>query len=502
MKKYSLLLATLLAGCASTSPTPINTPSTPSSDYVGTTASWTEQGATAVEARASERLNKRRAKNVILFVGDGMSVTTLTAGRILEGQQSGASGEENYLSFERFPNTALVKTYNVNAQVPDSAGTATALNTGTKTEMGVINTAPTHKRGVCKDYMTDAPVPLAYYAEQVGLSTGVVSTARLTHATPAAVYAFSPDRGWEGDTSLPEEAVQNGCADIASQILNNMGGDGLEVALGGGARFMLPEGLDGGSRKDGRNIAAEWVASSPNAKYVSSKSELAEIDINNTDRLMGLFGASHMDFAPMRNEETPNLADLTQTAIEMLSKDKDGYYLMVEAGRIDHAHHGSAANLALNETVELSAAVQRAVELVDLKDTLIIVTADHAHTFTMAGYPKRGNPILGLVSGPGMPEGEYTMAEDGKPYTTAGYQNGPNAVSSERETLTQEQVLGMEFRQQSAIPLRSETHGGEDVAAHAIGPWSHLVRGTIEQNEIFHIMDYALQLRKRAAKKK
>lgn len=505
MKKYSILLTALLAGCATSLPTTVTTApdhQAGAADYRGTTESWMASGEAAVVSRAAERTNKRRAKNVILFVGDGMGVSTLTAGRILEGQLRGQSGEENYLSFERFPNTALVKTYNVNAQVADSAGTASALNTGTKTEIGVINTAPTHTRGVCKDYMNGAPTPLAYYAERIGMSTGIVSTARLTHATPAAVYAHSPDRGWEGDFSLTEEAQQNGCVDIASQILGDLGGNGLEVALGGGARYMLPEGTGEGRRKDGRNIANEWVASSPNAKFVQNKTELDAVDLNSTDRLMGLFSGSHMKFSAENPDNQPELADLTETAIKMLSKNKEGYYLMVEAGRIDHAHHGSAANLALHETVDLSKAVQRALELVDLKDTLIIVTADHSHTFTIAGYPKRGNPILGLVSAPGMAEDEFVKAEDGKPYTTLGYQNGSNAVKGEREELTQEQVTETFFQQQSAYPLRSETHGGEDVAAHAIGPWSHLVRGTIEQNEIFHIMDYALQLRKRAAKKK
>jgi len=387
--------------------------------------------------------------------------------------------------------------------------------------MGVINTAPTHKRGICKDYMQNAPKPLAFYAEQLGMSTGVVSSARLTHATPAAVYAHSPDRGWESDATLTEEAKENGCPDIASQILGDMDGNGLEVALGGGAKFMLPVGTGEGTRTDGRNIAEEWLATSPTAKYVTDKAELEAINAATTGRLLGLFTPDHLEFDAMRSENQPDLADLTEAAIKILSENKKGYYLMVEAGRIDHAHHGSAANLALNDTVALSKAVALALELVDLKNTLIIVTADHSHTMTMAGYPKRGNPILGLVSGPGMQDGEHIMALDGKPYTTLGYANGPNAAGTlvtpdpsgdrdippkvttrDREIQTEEQVTGLLYRQQSTVPLWSETHGGEDVAAHATGPWSHLVRGTIEQNEIFHIMDHALQLRKRAAKKK
>ncbi len=516
MKTYSLLIALTLAGCSTIESPPSKTalPADPvlpiapkpsqnnAADMRGTTESWLSQGAAAVERRANQPVNIRRAKNVILFIGDGMSVSTLTAGRILEGQLAGHSGEENLLSFERFPNTALVKTYNVNAQVPDSAGTASAINTGTKTEIGVINTAPTHAQGVCAGYMEDAPKPLAYYAEQIGMSTGIVSTARLSHATPAAVYAHSAGRGWEADFLLSDEAKANGCPDIASQILGTMDGDGLEVALGGGAAFMLPKGEGAGAREDGLNIPAKWVASRPNSIYVTNKSALAAVNTDTTQRLLGLFSPSHMAFSAQPDASQPELADMTETAIKMLSKNDAGFYLMVEAGRIDHAHHNGIAALALNDTVALSKAVRRALKLVDLDETLIIVTADHGHTFTIAGYPKRGNPILGLVSAPGMTEGEYILAKDGKPYTTAGYQNGANAVSGERKALTQEQVTELTYQQQTTYPLKSETHGGGDVAAHAVGPWSHLVRGTIEQNEIFHIMDYALKLRKRAAKTK
>ncbi len=204
-----------------------------------------------------------------------------------------------------------------------------------------------------------------------------------------------------------------------------------------------------------------------------------------------------MSFTLEEAQDEPTLAEMTETAIKMLSKNDNGYYLMIEAGRIDHGHHGGNANAALNDTVALSSAVKKALELVDTEETLILVTADHSHTFTMAGYPKRGNPILGLVSGPGQEDDEYTMAKDGKPYTTVGYQNGPGAIEGERAHLTNEDTHHPEFQQQAAIPLWSETHGGEDVALFGIGPWSHLVKGTMEQNVVFHIMNHALGLKDR-----
>jgi len=495
MTKRHFLASLILAGYSLFSIAPVYSGQ---DTHEGTTSSWMQAGQEAIQAKLAQKPNTKRAKNVIVFVGDGMGISTLTAGRILEGQLAGNPGEENYLSFEKFPNTALVKTYNVNAQVADSAGTATAINTGTKTRIGVLNTAPTHPRGVCENMHKDAPTPLAVYAERLGMSTGIVSTARLTHATPAAVYAYSPDRNWETDINLPEEAKTNSCADIASQILSPLDGNGLEVALGGGQANFLPKGFGNGKRGDNKNITELWKKSAAGAAYITSRQELKAVDYSNTNRLLGLFSKSHMDYDDRRKTEQPELAEMTEAAIKMLSKNKKGYYLMVEAGRIDHGHHEGNAHKALHDTIALSKAVRKTLELVDTDETLILVTADHSHTFTIAGYPRRGNPILGLVSPPESKEGTYTKAQDEKPYTTLSYANGPGSITGERPTLSSEEVVGKDFVQQSLVPLYSGAHAGEDVALFAIGPWSHLAKGTIEQNVIFHIIDHALELRKRA----
>ncbi len=484
-----IISATAMAGCMLTSQTVAAQDNKNESD-------WLKDGEAAISERLKLSPNTKRAKNVILFVGDGMGISTLTAGRILEGQLRGENGEENLLSFEEFPYTALVKTYNTDAQVADSAGTASALNTGSKTRIGVINTGPSQPNGVCAGAKDNFLTPLAYYAEKVGMSTGIVSTARLTHATPAAVYAHSPSRGWEADKDLTAEAKENGCKDIASQILGTMMGDGLEVALGGGRGNFQPTEL-GGRREDGRDLTQEWTNSREGAAYVSNQQELRALDLEKTKRLLGLFNESHLEYEALRDEKEPALEELTETAIKLLERDDDGYYLMIEAGRIDHGHHAGSAFAALHDTVALSKAVQRAVELVDTEETLILVTADHSHVFTVAGYPKRGNPIFGLVVPPHSDEPE--MAEDGKPYTTLGYHNGPGAVEGERANLTMEDALNPQHRQQALVPKHSETHGGEDVALFGIGPWAHLVRGTMEQNVVFHVMDQALTLRKRAA---
>jgi alkaline phosphatase len=190
----------------------------------------------------------------------------------------------------------------------------------------------------------------------------------------------------------------------------------------------------------------------------------------------------------------PTLTDMTAQAIARLKADPDGFYLMVEGGRIDHAHHAGQAGFALEEAAEFARAVQYAVDNTDPAETLIMVTADHSHVFTIAGYPKRGNDILGLVvppkgNGEDGGDGESPlMAADGKPYTTLGYANGPGAVKGERSV----PETGIAARQQSLVPTGAETHGGEDVALFATGPGASRVRGVIEQNVIYSIIRKAL----------
>lgn len=450
-----------------------------------TSSEWFDAGAAKIAEIKAQVINTNKAKNVILFVGDGMGISTLTAARILEGQLRGETGEENLLSFEEFPHTALVKTYNTDAQISDSAGTASAFNTGMKTRSGVISVGPEQPHAVCKGSEKYFSPLLAERLEEAGYATGIVSTAKITHATPAAVYAHSATRGWEADYNLSEEAAENGCEDIASQLLSFDDGDGIDLAIGGGRAAFLP-----GKRKDGRDLTKEWVASAESARYVSNAQELAAATPENTSRLLGLFTDSHMSYEADRQEGEPSLTDMTEKAISFLDGKGKGYYLMVEAGRVDHAHHGGNAYRSLHDAVELSSAVRKAMEMVDLNETMIMVTADHSHVFTMAGYADRGNPIFGVSKN----NGEAAKAKDGEAYTTLGYGNGPGYIEGKRPELTNDVTRHKDYQQQAAVPMDSETHAGEDVALFAVGPWSHLVRGTIEQNVIYHYMVNALGL--------
>ena len=430
-----------------------------------------------------------KAKNVILFIGDGMGISTITAARIYEAQKRGETGEENTLSFERFPNLALVKTYNTNAQVPDSAGTATAMHSGVKTRIGVLGIGPAAEKGVCRDALAH---PLPLLGEEVkrrGMALGIVTTTRITHATPASVFSRSADRDWEADSNIPADQQGQGCKDIALQLAEAQ----FDVAFGGGtAMFYGKE--KGGRRSDpAADLPAQWAAKNGGV-VVKDAAGLMAAPMDKP--VLGLFHPSHMSFMADRKPDSaePTLTDMTAQAIARLKADPDGFYLMVEGGRIDHAHHAGQAGFALEEAVELARAVQWAVDHTDPAETLIMVTADHSHVFTIAGYPQRGNDILGLVVAPagrGEDGGDGTspvLAADGKPYTTLGYANGPGALRGERPV----PATGINAIQQATVPTGAETHAGEDVALFATGPGAERVRGVMEQNLIYGVIRKAL----------
>ncbi|AKV95252.1 MULTISPECIES: alkaline phosphatase [Marinobacter] len=492
-------------------------------EVTGTVAPVTQSG--SLQAAIADARGK--AKNVILFVGDGMGVSTVTAARILDGQNQGKPGEEHQLSFERFPFAGLAKTYNVDAQVPDSAGTMTAMVSGVKTDVGVLGVDEDVSRGDCGSATGNELMTLTELAELAGKATGVVSTARITHATPAATYAKSADRNWEDISDMPPEAVTDGCQDIADQLVNfeaNLEArtgadiDGLDVVMGGGRRHFLPNDARfnspdarssvEGDRTDGRNLVTEWQAQYPQGVYVYDNAGFDSVNAATTSRLFGLFNESHMQYEADRGNDVagePSLSEMTAKAIDILDNDPDGFFLTVEAGRVDHAHHAGSANGALTDTIELAEAVKVAADQTNPEDTLIIVTADHSHVFTMAGYPKRGNPILGKVVSIGAEQPE--LASDDLPYTTLGYANGlgmrdygsetdadrtyGDPINAGRKDLTNVDTTTPGFHQESLVPLGSETHAGEDVGIYARGPGAHLVTGTNEQNMIYHIMDYA-----------
>lgn len=446
--------------------------------------------------------NPNKARNVILFVGDGMGVATVTAARIFDGQSNGLSGEEHVLPFETFPNVALVKTYNTNQQVPDSAGTITAMLTGTKTRAGVINVGPDALRRSCAGQLAHPLTPITAPLRDAGKAVGVVTTTRITHATPAGMYARTAERDWEDDSGIDPADWERGCRDVAWQLVHAE--DGPQIAMGGGSEHFFGTDRLGKRKNASDDLVREWLTGGASRSYVASESQLDGLQPG--QQVLGLFAASHMTYMAEKAPDSPEptLTQMATTAVRLLEAEEAGYFLLVEGGRIDHGHHDGKPGWAMLETQQFANAVAAVLELIDLDETLVLVTADHSHVFTLGGYATRGNPILGLVTkndGRGLPKDGPDIAADGQPYTTLSYANGPGAV---RELPRPAPETGIDALAQSLVPVftteadgtveYSETHGGEDVALYAIGPGSGAVRGVIEQNRIYDIMMAALGL--------
>jgi alkaline phosphatase len=402
-----------------------------------------------------------------------------------------------------------------------------AMATGAKTRLGVLSIGQSAQRGDCKSARAAPLLTLWELAAANGLATGVVTTTRVTHATPAATFSHSAERDWENDADLPPEATQAGCLDIARQMVESPFGSGPDVLLGGGRqKFMPAQQRDPeyddkvGGRLDGRDLIEEWLQRHPGGAYAWNAGQFAAAPADKP--LLGLFEPDHMNYEHDRPKDRagePSLAEMTGAAIARLSRISadqggKGFVLMVEGGRIDHAHHAGNAYRALDETIALSDAVRVATEMTSTEDTLILVTADHSHTLSFVGYPTRGNPILGKVKGGSSEDSDptrYARDATGLPYTTLTYASGPGYVGATgqqpegpkhfehyandyepskdgRPDLTDVDTQAPDYLQEALVPTRSETHGGDDVGVWARGPGSSAVRGSIEQNTLFHFL--------------
>lgn len=470
--------------------------------------------------------NRRKARNVILFVGDGMGVSTITAARVFS---VGVGGQ---LVVDQFPYTALSRTYSEDSITPDSAPTMSAMMTGINTNQSVIGFGETTEPN---DFNHDgdgqASWTLLELAKARGMKVGVVSTAQITHATPAATYAHINQRNNENDIAL--QALPG------DSTYNQRLGTGVDVLMGGGRRFFVPSGVideegGSGSRTDGRNLRAEFQAAG--YTYVWNTAGFNALKPSSLP-MLGLFERGHMEYEFDRPTDLggePSVAEMTVKSIELLEQSSrsgsGGYFLMVEGGRIDHAHHEGNAYRALTDTQALDEAIGAAAQMVDLRDTLIIVSADHSHVFNIAGYPLRplqelpypvnsyepgyastagrGHGILDVVYDLDQSTGHVSETTDGNgvPYTVLGYLNGPGYRAGARVDPRSDVFPGRSgqipagpwhqaYFQEAAVPLGSETHSGEDVAIYAVGPGADMVRGTVKNTHIFHVMKEALGLR-------
>ncbi|XP_058807798.1 alkaline phosphatase isoform X2 [Phymastichus coffea] len=451
---------------------------------------WRNIAQKELEDAKSYTWNHNRAHNVILFIGDGMSPDTITASRIYR------AGEESYLAWEKFPHIGLLKTYNTDKQAPDSASTATALFSGVKTNYNVHGVDANVKINDCEasynaDHRLDSIIDWAQAADK---STGFVTTTRVTHATPAPLYAHGANRKWECET--PKGSI---CKDIARQLVENEPGKNIKVIMGGGRQMLQtrfnvtnidPLDIWAGQRKDGRDLIDYWIQDKKNRSLsynvVQNNEQLASVDLINTDYLLGIFANGHIPMDYMRDKSgkgQPSLEEMT-----------------VEGGLIDFAHHRGHAAQALLETVRLSDAVNATLRMVNPENTLVIVTSDHTHSLAFNGNSKRGNSVLGIA--------EYSKI-DGIPYTTLSYSTGgPNnnaytiVKNDKNESFAQRlnfeklqsNTEDFTYSQQAAIITDEAHHGGGDVAVYARGPYAHLFHTTHEQNFVAYVIAYAARI--------
>lgn len=275
------------------------------------------------------------AKSVILMIGDGMGPAEVDLARLYKG---------GGLVMDSLPVKGSATNASANAAVTDSAAAATALATGFKTNNGMIAVTPDGKP---RKTLLEA-------AGAAGKATGVITTTRISHATPACFIAHVDARADE--------------TTIVTQALVTK----PDLMLGGGEAEFLDKSL-GGNRKDGRNMVAEAEA----AGYHVVRT-LEQLQQAPSGRLLGLFQPSYMSYEIDRKAGEPSLAEMTDVAIQRLATDHDGFFLMVEGGRIDNAGHNNDAASSVRETLAFDAAVQVALDYVlTHPDTLLVVTADH-----------------------------------------------------------------------------------------------------------------------------
>ena len=436
------------------------------------------------------------AKNIIFFLGDGMGPATVTASRIYK------YGEDGSLTMDKLERTARIKTYSNDAQTTDSAPSMAAYMTGVKMNNEVIsmsaNTIATDpgkdangNLGInnCAATNGTPATTILELAKAKGKAVGSITTTELTHATPAATFSHICNRN--AQYAIAAQIVPGGAGYNAALL------DGVDVLMGGGRNHFTPYNASSNKagRADGRNLLTELAAKG--YTVAANKTEMAAAPANK--KFIGLYSSkSHLEYEldrgatpPLGEGATqPSLAEMTVKAMDLLSQNSNGYFLMVEGGRIDHALHGTNAKRALVDTIAFDDAIKAALDKAKLTDptlanTLIVVTADHDHTLAFNGYGKRGNPILDINRN--YKDGKPSLDADGNTYTTLVFGNGPNRPNL-RTNVDSAVALADNYQQETGVRLASETHGGGDVKLFATGAGAKTFKGTLDNTKVFTLL--------------
>ncbi len=457
----------------------------------------------------------KRVKNVILFIGDGMTIANRTSARVFskgisEGKYQGK------LSFDDMPNTALIGTSGSDSLITDSANSMSAYTTGHKTAVNAMGVYVSRASDNLSHPKVETIAELI--KRKTKMSVGIVSDAELQDATPGAMVAHTRRRA---DKSY-----------IADQLLAS----GAEVILGGGSAYFYPQSSKGSKRKDEKNLVEQLKANGYEISF--DKEELIRAgNAASTKKLFGVFHPDNMDgsldrFFLKKNtvEQYPNqpdLTDMTRSAINVLSKNPNGFFLMVEAALIDKFNHPLDWERAAFDTIMLSNAVQIAKDFAKTHpDTLIIVTPDHTHSGSISGVVHDAKP------GP-LREKVGVYAEAGYPnYPKANVEGYPNQIDVSKRLAffygnypdhyeTLHPKLDATFKpavkdeagkyvanpkyiqmQEDAIHMSGNlpsnqavgVHTADDAVLNAMGPGSEKFRGFMDNTEVFRVMVDALGL--------
>jgi len=388
-------------------------------------------------------------KNVIFIIADGMGPASFTATRIW------AKGSQGKLEMEKMPVSGYVKTYSASDFVTDSAASGTALASGVKTYNGAIGlTYPkVDPQGVSRHLESIVDV-----MKKAGKSVGVLTTTRVTHATPAAFYAHVEDRDMEDE--------------IAAQVI----GSSLDLLMGGGRSHFLPNefGSENAKRLDNRNVIAELKQTG--WSYMPNKKELLNFKTKSTQGpLLALFNDSHMNYESLREKSfvdtEPSLKEMAKFAVNFLGDNKKGFFLMIEAGRIDHASHDNNIKDMLRETLMLDECVGDLLASPLMKDTLIVITADHE----TAGLAISGYGGVNEIKGDKLTQ--VKEDEAGLISSYISWATGPNGSLNQKS-------LSKTLLHPSAQYTSEANHTAIDVMVLSSGPGSSSFMGFMNNTDI------------------
>ncbi|HON44194.1 MAG TPA: alkaline phosphatase [Planctomycetota bacterium] len=420
-------------------------------------------------------------KNVILFIGDGMGLSLIDLARIV------LKGNDKYLNFEKAPTVGLTKTYCADNLITDSAAAGTAIACGHKTKQYWLGVDRNNKH----------VLNLVEIAHAMNKKTGVITNVTVTHATPAAFLFHGTNR-------------RNEC-EIAEQYLEN---NNIDLILGGGKAYFLPSTDPESQRYDERNLLQEFQEK--NFNVVLDKHQLAA-SVLQTKKILGVFYKNDLPYAidyPYESQLIPTLSEMTSHAIQYLSKHQNGFFLMVESGKIDWAMHAHDAGSAIQEIAQLEKAYQVALDFLETHpDTLILVTADHETSGMGLGtgrnlYPQVfSNQKMSVYSFANMYLKDNMSFRDVRQLFQQHFQID-QIENKDLETIfevdSKEWYMRKRMRgvaeiiaKQVCIGFTTSGHTGQSVPVYAIGAGHESFSGVYENIAIFQKIQNFLQIEKK-----